>query len=291
MARPSSASIISCALLTAATPNCSPTMWRRATCQRRAPGAAGTNTGCWPRRSGVKSVRMSIGKWRPTSGSRTGFLNRPYAPFRTRPLLINQDAWIQARLMSAMLTVAAPKRTSRRGRPNATRRFDWQKPHLRLAKASSRRSRSNARRLGRASVRRGSPLVNCLGSGAVRRCRPDATGPPLCAGMLRQEFVPLEELLDHVRKDTPGQGAAAEWNAGNIPATDSGEMGNDLTGFVNAEDKPWVPFVGDTPGGLNGQYARPQQFGCSVQMREFVGRPALPVGPHVGKDSYRASHW
>src|SRR5262245_31017361 len=129
MARPSSASIISCALLTAATANCSPTMWRRATCQRRAPGAAGTNTGCWPKRSGMKSVRMSIGKWRPTSGSRTGFLNRPYASFRTRPLLINQGAWIQARLMSAMLAVAAPKRTSRRGRPNATRRFDWQKPH------------------------------------------------------------------------------------------------------------------------------------------------------------------
>jgi len=109
--------------------------------------------------------------------------------------------------------------------------------------------------------------------------------------MLRQEFVPLEELLDHVRKDAPGQGTAAEWNAGNIPAADSGEMGNDLTGFVSAEDKPWVPFVGDATVSLNGQYARPQQFGCPVQMREFVGRPALPVGPHVGKDSYRASHW
>jgi len=47
---------------------------------------------------------------------------------------------------------------------------------------------------GGASVRRGSPLVNCLGSGAVRRGRPDATGPRLRASMLRQGFVPLEEL-------------------------------------------------------------------------------------------------
>ena len=119
---------------------------------------------------------------------------------------------------------------------------------------------------------------------------PDATGSRLRATVLRQEFVLLQELLDQVGKDAPGQGAAAKWNAGDIPAADSGEMANDLIGFVSAEDKPWISFVGDTTVSLNGPYARPHELGCAVQMREFVLRPALPVGPHVGKESCPASH-
>src|SRR5215510_6137132 len=125
-----------------------------------------------------------------------------------------------------------------------------------------------------------------------RRCRPDTTGSRLRASKLRQEFVVLlQESLDQVGKVSPGKGAAAEWNAGDIAAADSGEMGNDLTGFVSAEDKPWVPFVGDATVSLNGQRARAQPFGCALQMPEFVGRPALPVGPHLGKESCPASHW
>ena len=100
----------------------------------------------------------------------------------------------------------------------------------------------------------------------------------------------LQELLDQVGKDAPGQGAAAEWHAGDILAADSGEMGNDLIGFVSAEDKPWVPFVGDATVSPNGPSARPHELGCAVQMREFVLRPALPVGPHDGKESCPASH-
>jgi len=123
-----------------------------------------------------------------------------------------------------------------------------------------------------------------------RRCRPHADGYRLRASVPRQEFVLLQELLDQVGKDGPRQGAAAEWNAGDILAADSGEMGNDLTGFVSAEDKPWVPFVCDATVSPNGRPGRPHELGRAVQMREFMPRPALPVGPHLGKDHCPANH-
>src|SRR5215813_8522083 len=116
-----------------------------------------------------------------------------------------------------------------------------------------------------------------------RRCRPEANAYRLRANVLRQKFA-LQELLDQVGKDGARQGAAAEWNAGDILAADSGEMGNDLTGFVSAEDKPWVPFVCQATVSPNGHPAGPHEFGCAVQMRELMLRPALPVGPHIGKD-------
>src|SRR5262245_8592710 len=62
-----------------------------------------------------------------------------------------------------------------------------------------------------------------------RQLRPDATGYQLRANVAWQEFVLLQELLDQIGKDGPGQ-AAAEWNAGDILAADSGEMGNDVAG-------------------------------------------------------------
>jgi len=102
--------------------------------------------------------------------------------------------------------------------------------------------------------------------------------------------VLLQELREQVGKNAPGQSAGVEWNAGDILAADSGEMGDDLIAFVSAADKPWVPFVGDATVSPNGQCARLEQFGCAVQMHEFVLRPALPVGPHLGKESCPASH-
>jgi len=124
---------------------------------------------------------------------------------------------------------------------------------------------------------------------SARRCRPEANAYRLRANVLRQKFV-LQELLDQVGKDAARQGAAAEWNAGDILAADSGEMGNDLTGFVSAEDKPWVPLVCDAGVSPNGRPARPHEFGCAAQMREFLLGPALPVGPRLGKEPCPASH-
>jgi len=125
-----------------------------------------------------------------------------------------------------------------------------------------------------------------LGRGVVRWAAPSKSR----ATVLRQEFVLLEEFLDQVGKARAGQRAAAEWNAGDIFASDSGEMGNDLTGFVNAENKPWVPLVGDVTVSPNGQPGRPHEVGCAVEMRAFVLRPALPVGSHLGKEHCPASH-
>jgi len=76
-------------------------------------------------------------------------------------------------------------------------------------------------------------------------CRPSAERPVTEAASGGGPMLLLQELLDQVGKDGPRQGVAAEWNAGDIRAVDSGEMGNDFTGFVSADDKPWVPLVCD----------------------------------------------
>jgi len=121
-------------------------------------------------------------------------------------------------------------------------------------------------------------------------CRPSAERPVTEAASAGGPMLLLQELLDQVGKDGPRQGVAAEWNAGDIRAVDSGEMGNDFTGFVSAEDKPWVPLVCDATVSPNGRPARPHEFGCAVQMREFRLGPALPAGPRLGKEHCPASH-